>query len=229
MNYAGFVDYIKEQVGDKDISASTISTHLNWAQLQVVKDLLVFEIKPRELMALDTSVSTTNGGSTITLPSHLLIYNIRVIDGTNSRVVRYLPPDEFDTKYPYPTSLSKDIPTYYTQGSKYIAELVRIPGAVYPLYIRKIVAPVDLSEAHTTSDLEDCNELITLLGVSKTFKALYELEDSVTWYKDYKEALLKEIRFRSFNPPTRAFLGSFRTREVATGDYWLNPFYKESP
>ena len=73
------------------------------------------------------------------------IYTIRLMDEEMSRKLIWVPPSEVDALLPYAQRLSEGYSTHYTSAGEGNFELIRIPDAAYPLYIRYSQWPATLT------------------------------------------------------------------------------------
>lgn len=189
-----------------------------------------------ELIITDlTSADTVDGQKTynwetdwgLTRPKK--IYSIRLMDGTESRKLIWLPPRDLDQVLPYAETLSENKPTHYTTGiGSGNFELIPIPGDAYDLYIRYSQWPATLS---LDADVTPYTNLDTVtVFLAKDIANAY-LSGS---YFDFNERaagyLSGEMKHELTEPDHMRIAQPFRSEQApVTGEYWKYPFIRRDP
>lgn len=155
-----------------------ITTYINWAQLNIA-DEHTYE----EMRTVWSATTVEIGGSRqrYPFPTNMKdIYSLVIVDGTESRKLKYVNARNFDTVVPYPAAWSTGTPTHYIDyGANF--ELWRIPDADYVMLMRCSLYPTEFSSDTDTSDLQNKDQLMVALASAKILRALRELEDAEYW------------------------------------------------
>jgi len=149
------------------------------------------------------------------------IYSFRLLDGTLSRKLIYIPLRKWDQQVPLTSSLTTARPTHYT-FYKNVLEMYRIPDAAYSYKIRraKYVTAFD-ADSDVVSELEEKDDILIALAMAWAFHGLGEKEKANSWFAIATNLMGKAVKedkkFSDFESP----IGSGQQR---VRDYWLNPF-----
>ncbi len=170
-----------------------------------------------ELVVFNNMGATVDGKRTYTFTTLTLtrckdIYSILAHDDYNSQKLVYKTPQWMDTNYPYPEGEPEDIPSLYTIRGVTV-ELMPIPDAAYPLYIRHSMWPLTL-----TADTDECSytnldgEIIALArDIFLAYRSGLPI-DSVSRAKGYLQLAVKDDRS---NPDALPVARGFSTYRVA--------------
>jgi len=105
-----------------------------------------------DMITTDTSLATVTDTQTVAIPTSTnRTRSMRLIDGTQSRVLDFKPIEWVDRKYPNPTDDASNKPCIYTiRGSNY--EFIPVPDAAYTLYVDVWKWPVAITGDSAVSD-----------------------------------------------------------------------------
>jgi len=129
--YAQLKSEVAKNIGRTDLDTE-ISNWVNDALIQVAREALAEYGHIFNVLWSSTSFTTTASTKTYSLPSDLLLlYDVVLIDGTNSRKLTQIFPRQFDKVLPYPEAYSTARPEYYIIWGSDL-ELYPIPdGSTY--------------------------------------------------------------------------------------------------
>jgi hypothetical protein len=157
------------------------------------------------------------------------VYSMRLVDGTNSRKLDYVPSQRFDSEYPYPAILGTQRPVKYTTRGRYV-ELLPMPDDVYPLYVQysQWPAAANYANANDTTPFTNIDYVIVSLA---TEMALASLEGGGgNWHERARQLLGIATMEETTRPDQRHVARPFNPagESRATGEYWLSPWVKSS-
>lgn len=203
-------------------SDSRIGIRYNWAQEWIAE-----QYTWRDMIKIDSTEYFANGQKNYSFPVRIKeIYDIVLVDGSNSRKLIYKPKREFDMLIPSPEALSKTQPVYYTDIG-YTFDVYPIPDAAYNM--RRVYSqyPADLALNADLSTFLRKDKLVIALTTVLCSMDLDEDEMVNKWwviYKElYKDAIAAEPKNDDWIPVMVGFGGSGRG---ATGEYWKVPLYE---
>lgn len=208
-----------------DIDSARLITWLNLAQTRIAR------LRPwQELEDLDTSVSTAASTKFVTLPTNTrTIYDVRLIDGANSRRISIRTHVEFDKAVPYPERYATGRPELATRWAEKL-EFWRVPDAIYPLEIRRLKWPTTFtSGSDVASDLDQKDDALIMLAVTWGYTSFRQLEDAGRCWAIYRAMINEAAGEEVERPELDIAPGHVNDPTGLTGDYYLNPFVKESP
>jgi len=155
------------------------------------------------------------------------ILSVRVIDGTESKKLRYVPFRLWDRRIPYPDSLTTGRPSHYTKFQKKL-ELWRIPSQSYVYAIRMRTWPTALTAAGTASDLDEKDDAIIAMAKYYGFLSAGNTtgrNEAIAEFRDViKDARLEDLDEPDFDAVEPHVGGSQEVNE-----YWIDPFVREMP
>ncbi len=158
---------------------SRINRWINLAQIQVVQ---VHEFQ--NLNDLYEG-STTEDELYYSFPSQMKdIHTFRIIDGTNSRKLTRLRPDQMDSKIPAPAELSTGVPSFYLRyGNQF--ELWRIPDATYTMRLRASFWLTPLTGDTQSPDLDYIDLCILDKAAEIGWRSLQQTDEANGWKETF--------------------------------------------
>jgi hypothetical protein len=125
---------IQNNLGGRADLSSRLYIFLNWAQEEIAR-----QVRLRELQDIDTGQDTVASQAYISHPSNVRdLISIRVLDGTKSRKLIWLPRRKFDGMIAKPDEYTEGLPSHYTSwGIKFY--LWKIPDAIYQTEIQYLL------------------------------------------------------------------------------------------
>lgn len=212
---------IKLNLANRSDRDSSLGTYINWGQLEIAKAHTF-----RELRKL-TELATVADSKYITLTANPKnIMSLRLIDGTLSRKLRYIPTRKWDKFVPRPESLTTARPDFYTvwsQDGTVKFELYRIPDAVYTVEMRWEAYPTAMTTDSQTSDYENLDECIVSFATSKAFRSLGNDTKAGEWLGKGRSLLATAIRDDK-TLYSDSDVGPLSMTSL--GDYWIDPFIR---
>lgn len=172
-----------------------------------------------------TTIANTKNYSLPTTPTTVYnsIVDMILIDGTNSRKLKVVMPDQFEKYIPYPETESTGTPAIYVPYGDNI-DLFPIPDAIYTLKCRAVMSPAIMTNAALSIEYAPDKDDLIVSGM--TYRALMYLqmfEDAAVWKAEYT-ALLKaciaddESKHLDWSPKGEGFNATGYKYPV--GDYW---------
>lgn len=176
-----------------------------------------------------TSVTVASTES-YTLPSDLKsVVAVKVLDGTNSRKLRYLMPAVYEEKFPYPAGDSTSTPIWYTWYGTTL-KVYPTPDAVYTMPFLYVKYPTEISVGTTTVPFKPSFDRIIVAGMTAAgLDHLQLFDDGAIWRARFK-GMMKKARVLDEHPRDRALQGfGFDSSPVTrTGNYWNDPFVRSN-
>lgn len=217
-------DEIRSNLGSRTDLDNRLVTFINWAQEQIARPRQGI----RELKDLDSSVSTTADQETVTLPSGTRsVFSIRLMDGTSSRKLTFVPERKYDQWVASPTSYATAASSHYSPWGNTLY-LWRVPDAAYTLKIRREIWPTALSDHDDTLDFVGLDECVCELATAKAFRSL-------KMHKEAKEHLaiagliLRDYDRGYHSPhPDEEYKPEYSIGDSQL-DYWVDPFVRRAP
>ena len=204
---------------------------INWG-IDLVADLHTFE----EMKQKETD-TTADGVKNHTFPTSMKdLISVKLISGSNSRKLIYVPERMFDKVIPYAESDSKGKSTHYVDyGSSY--DLFPIPDDEYSLEIRCSIYPTHLAAASDEIVIGDAetpfsriaDKLVCYAATAEGLSSLREYKESTTWWGKFEGAFKAKLKTDHSAVDWTPIARPFSTRTSVVGDYWLNPMIKSSP
>ena len=211
-------DEIRSNLGGRTDLDSRLSRFINFAQDMICRQ---YEFPELEQKTTDT---VAEGDEVYVLSSRpRSIRSVRILDGTLSRKLEYIPIRTWDTLIPKPDEWTQERPTHYTYYQNKI-ELWRIPNDSYTIVIRWSKWPAALSDSGDKSDYDNKDDIIIALATAWAFKSLGEKERMYFWANSAWSQLRASILSEDQQPDR----GIVPVPEIKTilGDYWKDPFIK---
>ena len=217
---------IKANLGNRADLDTRLYIFLNWAQTQIARQLYL-----RELEDIDVSKATVADQDYVAKPTDLRdLISFRLIDGTNSRKLAWMPRRTYDENCAKPDAYTTARSTHFTAwGVNYY--FWRIPDAAYDLRIAYIKWPSALTDSDAgVSDIADLDELLVLLATVKAMRSLKDTDPKLlsryTRDADKIMALAKAYdKGLQVDEEVKSMYGFTRN----TGNYWEDPFTRSSP
>lgn len=186
-----------------------------------------------EMLTTSTNIAGTSvtvaSTKTYTFPDdYNTVYDIRLIDGTESVKLRLTSYQTFDKRVPYPEADTTGLPLWYMPwGSNF--DLYPIPDAAYVMNIKYSKVPdIITSSASLVEYTPDKDDILVAAMTIEGFTYLQMFEDASLWDRIFKAKLKECISADSddpdWNPIGRGF-DSGRYQNYL-GDYWNNPFVR---
>mgnify|MGYP000176748800 CR=1 FL=1 len=190
------VDEVCDIVGKKvtavSVSGQSLQTRVlrfvNWGQRRIARMHSFHELNQLYTGAsLVADQKRYHWTSDLGLTRPKDIFDIRLIDGENSRKIERWNPRRFDRIYPRPENYTTGRPKIYIRWGPYL-EFFKIPDDSYPLYIRYPQWASELT-LDGTSDFENKDKLLIIAGVLETYLALQENAEAGVWYKYFLDEM----------------------------------------
>jgi hypothetical protein len=186
-----------------------------------------------ELIVLDTANAVTMANqssyhliSNLALSNPKDIYSIRLMDGSKSRKLTYVPPRELDSIVPYKELSGTGRSCWYTQRGMYI-ELFRIPDSNYALHITHSKWPATLSNDSDETPYLNLDDIIVTLGTEIAISIISRSGVVNDWTGRAKELLGLAVLENRTRPDVTFVACPFNPKASRlTGEYWLDPFQK---
>ena len=180
-----------------------------------------------KISTLNTGANTARYG----LPSALReIYDIRILDGSNSRKLQYIPQLFKDRLYADPTNWpATQRPRFYTRYGFQI-ELLPIPDATYSMEMRWSSWATTLSAATSTSDFREKDDLLIAGVTAEAFGAFQEYEeDGKEWFAKFqlllREAITADPQDWDWQPQA---IGHQSLPAYSLNEPWKDPFVQST-
>lgn len=173
------------------------------------------------------SGATIASQKTYTLPTNTkVIYDLRVVDGTNSRKLVNVIQNHFDKVIPYPETETTGRPIWYVEFGEHF-DVYPIPDIAYTMHIRVQLLPtVVTATTDTVSYSVDKDDVIVAYMCKEGFQHYQMYEDATFWANDYaiklKGAIEIDDALPDFTPVGRGF--DSRVASVSIGEPWNSPF-----
>jgi len=224
---------VRANLGNRTDLNDRLTRLLNQAQVRVAQEHSKWiELETSEDKVLTyTGVPATDkflAFSSLTVSPHK-IYSIRVLDGTMTTKLRYVPHGKVDLITPYPEDDGVERPTHYSIWQKKF-EWIPIIDQAYTMRIRMSKFPAVFSDASPSavSDLENKDDLLIAWATHRAFKSLGHKEESDSWFQSYTDSL--DIALVDEITKPDAILTPQPSGDYAvTGEYWADPFLKSAP
>jgi hypothetical protein len=217
---------IKANLGNRTDLDSRLYTFLNWAQIEIARKLYL-----RELETITASFSTVADQDYIAQPGFLRdLISFRLMDGTSSRKLTWIPRRVYDDWCPSPSSVTTARSTHFTAWAG-VFYLWRIPDAAYATKMIHTNWPTPFTAASTSaSDIDELDELIVILATVKAFRSLKDIEAKIIiTYKNDAKAIMRDAKAYDKGLHVDEEVKAYYTANASGGDYWTNPFIQASP
>jgi len=216
---------IRANLGDRTDLDSRLVTFINWAQEEIARQHTF-----RELQEINTSITTTADLVKNSLPTGTRnLISIRLLDGTSSRKVIYVPSGLFDKNFPSPAEYATSRPTHYTLYGDVIYWW-RVPNDAYSVELKRELWPTALTAASATvSDLENLDEAICGLATAKALKSIGADVKKVSIFMKDANFIIKEAIRRDKTLYADQDIRADYNFGRGSSDYWLDPFVRRSP
>jgi hypothetical protein len=156
------------------------------------------------------SASTVDGTKNYALPTgYKTIYDLRLIDGSQSRKLEHAQGQSYDENAPYPENNSEGHPIFYIPyGNTF--DLQPIPDAAYVMYIKCTIWPTTITATTDSVGYDSDKDDLLVYGMTEELFGLLQMhEDSAVWNAKFKLALDDAIdvdgKYPDWNPVARGF------------------------
>lgn len=178
-----------------------------------------------------TALATTIAGQlSYSLPSRFRsIFDMRFLDGINTRKLICVLPEEFDKRIPAPDVYTAQRSWFYVPYKNTgTFELFPIPPDAFTLKLRYSYFPAPLASDSQVSDYTDLDDALVAYGTMYGFRWMQELKDAAFWEKTGADVVqaqreLQDENFPDWSPYSQGFSVS---GGGYTGEYWNNPFVR---
>jgi hypothetical protein len=214
-------DEIRYNLGNRTDLDSRLVTFLNWAQEEIAR-----QYSFRELQDTDTTKPTIDSQDYIVQPTGIKdLLSIRVMDGTSSRKLIYVPERTFDALISKPDEYSEGLPShYYEWGGNFY--LWRIPDKEYLTRIKCIKWPAALSGGGGYSDLLYLDEALCALATAKALDSVDVDEKKIKrWGRRAGYHINLAIRNDKDSYTDEQVKSNYNLSESAP-NYWQDPFVR---
>lgn len=153
------------------------------------------------------------------------ILSIRLIDGSSSKKLTFVPPQELDQKIPYTEIYLTGRPSFYTRRGKQI-ELFRIPDKEYPLHIFYIQWHPKLVDGTDTLLVQKIAPIVIELATAHVYSVISGSPafDIVRMAQTMIGTTRKDITTR---PDDFYVARKFDSQKVyKPAEYWIDPFVR---
>lgn len=218
---------IKQNLGGRSDLDSRLYIFLNWAQEEIAR-----QVRLRELQDIDTTHDTVADSPYILHPDNMRdLISIRLLDGTRSRKLIWLPRRKFDKKIAKPDEYTTGRSTHYTSwGTKFY--LWRVPDAIYQTEIQYIKWPTAFSAADSDpSDIERMDEAICALATAAAMASLKDFGETFVYWNQ-RAAMLINLAIRRDKGLfiDEAVMGDYDYElSQSAPNYWEDPFVRNQP
>jgi hypothetical protein len=214
-------DEIRGNLGNRTDLDSSLVNYINFAQ-----DMMARQYDFEELEIALTDAFTHALATWVPTIRPKSIHSLRLIDGSNSRKLQFIPHRLWDEILPDVASYSEGRCTHYTLFNATI-EVYPIPDSAYVRKTRYSGYPTTLLDASPalTSDFIKKDDIIICLATSWAFRRLGNIEKMNFWANQGWTQLREDILTESRRPdedilPTQEIQGIM-------GEGWKDPFIKQ--
>jgi len=186
-----------------------------------------------ELQKLVTNVVTISGQKTYHLKDDFgvvdlhTIMTFRLIKGTNSWKLKYVPPAELDKEEANPVTYGLGKPRRYTRWGDYVEFVDYVPDDAYTLYLRYLKWPEELLVDVDESELVNKDDLLIAATCAWGYAVLEENDDSAHWASVTSGIWADVLKDLEYNPDYVPKMKGFKSAKSGlVGEYWNNPFIR---
>jgi len=159
------------------------------------------------------------------------IYDIILINGTNSRKLAMKLRPKYVRETPYPAGDSTGTPVFYSPYDNTF-DVNPIPDAAYVMPIHYSIWPTTITATTDTVIYTPDKDDIVVAGMTyKLFMYLQQYTDALAWKAEFtallNDAVSDDESLPDWSPVAEAFNAG--GGNVITGDYWNNPWCKSIP
>jgi hypothetical protein len=215
---------VRSNLGNRIDLDTRLTQILNLTQIRIARRFDFDELK--RAITMNTSITADPAADKIiTIPVSQDIkrlYNVRVLDDSRSHKLTQYVTSEWDTKIPEPEYFSRGLPTMFTRWGRRDLELYKVPDKEYPLFIRLIVMPAELTTGES-SDLLHMDDVILALATSWSFLSLGQRERANEWFVVFRNSLRDVLDMRGYEYDLK--LDAMPDAGVGA-EYWRDPFIR---
>lgn len=227
-------DEVRAGLGNRTefVSDTTrIDRWINQAQTRIARRSRFKELNDTEsytpTFADDPATDKVIAYTDLTNSNPRAIYSMRVIDGSASRKLQYIPHRMWDRFDAYPESRGTARPNRYTiYAHKF--ELWPIPGQAYEYILRLAKWPTVLTAAGQASDLDEKDDAIVEMSLYLAFMSFARKESADDHIAAYRNIMADAIVEDEDNPDFDSVPPHTGDSSMAS-DYWADPFARTSP
>lgn len=216
---------IKAFLGNRiDIDTRLVNI-LNLSQIRITRLKNWDELE--EIASGTLAFTGANSDKFFSFPANIRdIRSFRLIDGTNSRKLKYVATNKMDTDIPYPEANARNKPKWYVVW-KSRAELVPMPNKAYDYELRYSFWPTAFtSTSDVVSDLDNKDDLIILLSVSWIHLSIGNEDKANKYFAIFKNEANNAIGEQKLRPDLTIAAFS-KDSEFSSSQPWANPFIKD--
>jgi hypothetical protein len=227
------LDYISRASTGTTRSGQTLEnmamSWLNAAQMRISK---VHDF--REMYKIYTRDTIADTKSYAFPTNWKVVLSLRVEDGTASRKLGMVRPEQLDKYRPYPEDDPTSTPQIYVPyGNDF--ELVPIPDAAYTLYMRTVMWPTVITSTATAIDYEpNKDDVILAYMMADAYNYLQMLTDASKWEGVAKQRFAEAYKIDTNRPDWNPVAEGFQSidgehfaedrYDTTTGEWIVNPF-----
>lgn len=153
------------------------------------------------------------------------VRTIRLISGTDSRLLTGKSRRAFDKFIPYPQEYATGKPEIYTRW-KDVIEFWRIPDEAYRVELRWTKWPALLALSTDTAELENMDDILILLASSWCLLSLGKEDRATKLWQIYRRELKNAIGEDADQEDINITPEGVNTGVISGGgNYWADPFY----
>lgn len=232
LTLADFRSELRINLGNRTELASSdteVDRWINRAQTRIVRRMRFDEMAVTESFTPTfADVPATDkviAFSSFTNSNPRTIISIRVIDGTASDKLTFVPVRRWDRFLPKTDAFGTRRPSHYTVYDKQV-ELYRVPNEQYTYEIRFAKWPTALTTAGQNSDLLEKDDAIMAAATYYGFSSRGFTQESVKWLGEFA-TLMDELVLEERDVPD--YEGKPVEELGAVADYWIDPFIRGAP
>lgn len=221
---------LKAGLANRSDLDSRLTRILNLAQQRIAR-LHDFD----EMEVISTSILPFNNvpaDKYVTFPNLRELYVFKILDGMQSFKLTGLTPRLFNRQVPAPEEMTRNTPRIYTIW-KNTAILFPVPHQAYDTEIWWTKWPTAFTDSNLTavSDFENKDEVLIELSLVYAYKSLGKVEEAQKHWSMARGLLQEMVLTDSEKPDTDIIPGApgASLDGVMAGEYWNDPFSRESP
>lgn len=228
-------DEIRSALGGRTDLDSRLDRFINLAQVKIARTHDFEEMERVTASAFSYTATPADDKffdlSNKTGASVRKIRAFRLLDDSNSRKLRYIPPRRWDKEIPEPEWYSTGRPSIFTKWRGKL-ELWKVPDSAYSCELRYSIWPAALSTSTPggLSNLDNKDDLIIYLSVSWAFASLGKTEKAREFWRFYRNGMNDAIGEDVVEPDLDISPGLGGGSDGRILDnYWTDPFVRSMP
>jgi hypothetical protein len=220
LNRSALIEHAVWATGNRDDIGDKVKVWFNWALRRIDR---MCDIKGLEVRA---TASTVIDQKVYALPSDCkYVETLRVLDDTQSKLLRFVSAREFDQAHPYPEGNSTEKPLIYVPYETTF-ELYPIPNAVYTLLLRYWKWQDDLENDTDFPEISYADDIIIKALIVEIWEQLEELQKKRDALDNLYLGLQSHKYVMNLRPDWTEQARGFTQKEGKPLDYLTNPFYR---